>query len=131
MIMIDETAPMLEHPMFRESFIVGLREGRKKRQAFLCAFQQPKFLDENGLGATGRFRVLDHEMIFLMIAGTYTPMMLLGLGGATWGGRDGARVRMNNQPAEPATAHARRAETMIRRRTFTSPPPRRRIPESS
>jgi hemolysin III len=30
------------------------------------------------------FRVLDHEMIFLMIAGTYTPMMLLGLGGA-WG----------------------------------------------
>lgn len=50
LIMIDETAPMLEHPMFRETFIVGLREGRKKRQAFLCAFQQPKFLDENGLG---------------------------------------------------------------------------------
>lgn len=50
MIMIDETAPMLEHPMFKESFIVGLREGRKKRQAYLCAFQQPKFLDENGLG---------------------------------------------------------------------------------
>lgn len=50
MIMIDETAPMLEHPMFKENFIVGLREGRKKRQAFLCAFQQPKFLDEHGLG---------------------------------------------------------------------------------
>lgn len=50
MIMIDETAPMLEHPMFKDSFIVGLREGRKKRQAYLCAFQQPKFLDENGLG---------------------------------------------------------------------------------
>ncbi len=50
MIMIDETAPMLEHPMFKESFIVGLREGRKKRQAFLCAFQQPRFLDDNGLG---------------------------------------------------------------------------------
>lgn len=30
------------------------------------------------------FRVLDHEMIFLMIAGTYTPLLLLGLGGA-WG----------------------------------------------
>jgi len=29
---------------------VGLREGRKKRQAFLCAFQQPKFLDDHGLG---------------------------------------------------------------------------------
>lgn len=50
MIMIDETAPMLEHPMFKDSFIVGLREGRKKRQAFLCAFQQPKFLDDHGLG---------------------------------------------------------------------------------
>ncbi len=50
MIMIDETAPMLEHPMFKESFITGLREGRKKRQAFLCAFQQPRFLDDHGLG---------------------------------------------------------------------------------
>ncbi len=50
LIMIDETAPMLEHPMFKDSFIVGLREGRKKRQAYLCAFQQPKFLDDNGLG---------------------------------------------------------------------------------
>lgn len=50
LIMIDETAPMLEHPMFKDSFIVGLREGRKKRQAFLCAFQQPRFLDDNGLG---------------------------------------------------------------------------------
>ncbi len=50
LIMIDETAPMLEHDMFKESFIVGLREGRKKRQAFLCAFQQPKFLDDHGLG---------------------------------------------------------------------------------
>ena len=50
MIMIDETAPMLEHPMFKESFIVGLREGRKKRQAFLCAFQQPNFLEEHNLG---------------------------------------------------------------------------------
>ncbi len=50
LIMIDETAPMLEHEMFKESFIVGLREGRKKRQAFLCAFQQPKFLDDHGLG---------------------------------------------------------------------------------
>lgn len=50
MIMIDETAPMLEHPMFKDSFIVGLREGRKKRQAFLCAFQQPNFLEARGLG---------------------------------------------------------------------------------
>ena len=50
MIMIDETAPMLENEMFKESFVVGLREGRKKRQAYLCAFQQPKFLDDHGLG---------------------------------------------------------------------------------
>jgi type IV secretion system protein VirB4 len=50
LIMIDETAPMLEHPMFKDSFIVGLREGRKKRQAFLCAFQQPNFLESHGLG---------------------------------------------------------------------------------
>ncbi|MBQ4084788.1 MAG: hypothetical protein IJC30_03950 [Alphaproteobacteria bacterium] len=50
LIMIDETAPMLEHPMFRNSFIVGLREGRKRRQAFLCAFQQPNFLEAQGLG---------------------------------------------------------------------------------
>ncbi len=50
LIMIDETAPMLEHPMFKESFIVGLREGRKKRQAYLCAFQEPTFLERKGLG---------------------------------------------------------------------------------
>ncbi len=50
LIMIDETAPMLENKMFRETFVTGLREGRKKRQAYLCAFQQPRFLDDNGLG---------------------------------------------------------------------------------
>ncbi len=50
LIMIDETAPMLKHPMFRDSFIVGLQEGRKKRQAFLCAFQQPNIVDSLGLG---------------------------------------------------------------------------------
>ncbi len=50
LVMIDETAPMLKHPMFRDSFIVGLQEGRKKRQAFLCAFQQPNIVDSLGLG---------------------------------------------------------------------------------
>ena len=54
MIMIDETAPMLEHPMFRKSFEVGMREGRKKRQAYLCAFQQPSFLEKAGLGEVAR-----------------------------------------------------------------------------
>ena len=50
LIMIDETAPMLAHPMFRDYFIIGLREGRKKRQAYLCAFQQPNIIDKLGVG---------------------------------------------------------------------------------
>ena len=50
LVMIDETAPMLEHPMFRDEFIKGLQEGRKKRQAFLCAFQQPTFIEKIGMG---------------------------------------------------------------------------------
>ena len=54
MIMIDETAPMLEHPMFRSTFVKGLQEGRKKRQAYLCAFQQPKLLEEIGMGGVVR-----------------------------------------------------------------------------
>ncbi len=54
LIMIDETAPMLKHPMFRKFFEIGLREGRKKRQAFLCAFQQPDIVDKLGVGETIR-----------------------------------------------------------------------------
>ncbi len=50
LIVIDETAPMLKHPMFRDSFIAGLQEGRKKRQAYVCAFQQPNIVDKMGLG---------------------------------------------------------------------------------
>lgn len=50
LIMIDETAPMLKHPMFRDYFIIGLQEGRKKRQAYLCAFQQPNIIDKLGVG---------------------------------------------------------------------------------
>lgn len=50
LIMIDETAPMLKHPMFRDYFITGLQEGRKKRQAYLCAFQQPNIVDKLGVG---------------------------------------------------------------------------------
>ncbi|MCQ2914505.1 MAG: hypothetical protein MJ247_04860 [Alphaproteobacteria bacterium] len=54
LIMIDETAPMLKHPMFRDQFIIGLQEGRKKRQAYLCAFQQPNIVDGLGLGEVVR-----------------------------------------------------------------------------
>ena len=50
LIMIDETAPMLKHPMFRDYFEIGLQEGRKKRQAYLCAFQQPNIIDKLGVG---------------------------------------------------------------------------------
>lgn len=50
LIMIDETAPMLKHPMFRDHFITGLQEGRKKRQAYVCAFQQPNIVDTLGVG---------------------------------------------------------------------------------
>lgn len=50
LIMIDETAPMLENKMFRENFIVGLQEGRKNRQAYMVAFQRANVLDKLGIG---------------------------------------------------------------------------------
>lgn len=50
LIMIDETAPMLENKMFRESFINGLQEGRKNRQAYMVAFQRANVLDKLGIG---------------------------------------------------------------------------------
>ena len=50
LIIIDETAPMLQNPEFRKNFVIGLQEGRKKRQAYLAAFQQPNVLDKLGIG---------------------------------------------------------------------------------
>ena len=50
LIIIDETAPMLQNPEFRRNFVIGLQEGRKKRQAYLAAFQQPNILDKLGIG---------------------------------------------------------------------------------
>jgi len=50
LIMIDETAPMLENKMFRNNFIVGLQEGRKNRQAYMVAFQRANVLDKLGIG---------------------------------------------------------------------------------
>ncbi len=50
LVVIDETAPMLENPMFRSNFIIGLQEGRKKRQAYMAAFQQPNIIDKLGVG---------------------------------------------------------------------------------
>lgn len=50
LIMIDETAPMLENQMFRANFIAGLQEGRKNRQAYMAAFQRANVLDKLGIG---------------------------------------------------------------------------------
>ncbi|MCL2330934.1 MAG: hypothetical protein FWC61_00095 [Proteobacteria bacterium] len=50
LIMIDETAPMLANPMFRENFITGLQEGRKNRQAYMAAFQRANIIDKLGIG---------------------------------------------------------------------------------
>ena len=50
LIMIDETAPMLENKMFRDKFIVGLQEGRKNRQAYMVAFQRANVIDKLGIG---------------------------------------------------------------------------------
>ena len=50
LIMIDETAPMLENKMFRDNFIIGLQEGRKNRQAYMVAFQRANVLDKLGIG---------------------------------------------------------------------------------
>ena len=50
LIMIDETAPMLENEMFRKNFIKGLQEGRKIRQVYMAAFQRADVLDKLGIG---------------------------------------------------------------------------------
>ncbi|MCL2538279.1 MAG: hypothetical protein FWF34_00010 [Alphaproteobacteria bacterium] len=50
LIMIDETAPMLQNAMFRENFITGLQEGRKNRQAYMAAFQRANVIDKLGIG---------------------------------------------------------------------------------
>jgi type IV secretion system protein VirB4 len=50
LIMIDETAPMLENKMFCDNFIVGLQEGRKNRQCYMAAFQRANVIDKLGIG---------------------------------------------------------------------------------
>ncbi|MDR1071043.1 MAG: hypothetical protein LBL21_00145 [Rickettsiales bacterium] len=50
LIMIDETAPMLENKMFRDNFITGLQEGRKNRQCYMAAFQRANVIDKLGIG---------------------------------------------------------------------------------
>ncbi|MCL2629083.1 MAG: hypothetical protein FWD33_00080 [Alphaproteobacteria bacterium] len=50
LVMIDETAPMLENEQFRKNFVIGLQEGRKNRQAYMAAFQRANILDKLGIG---------------------------------------------------------------------------------
>ena len=54
LIIIDETAPMLANAEFSKNFVIGLQEGRKKRQAYLAAFQQPNLVDKIGIGEVMR-----------------------------------------------------------------------------
>ncbi|MDR1009232.1 MAG: hypothetical protein LBL52_03190 [Rickettsiales bacterium] len=60
LIIIDETAPMLANPEFRRNFVAGLQEGRKKRQAYLAAFQQPNVVDKLGIGEVIRGQCQTH-----------------------------------------------------------------------
>ena len=62
LIMIDETAPMLENKMFRDNFIAGLQEGRKNRQAYMVAFQRANVLDNLGIGDVVRGQA--HTIMF-------------------------------------------------------------------
>ena len=45
---VDETAPLLKNKTFAEKFLVGLREGRKNQQVFICAFQTPDAIIASG-----------------------------------------------------------------------------------
>jgi len=60
LIIIDETAPLLANSEFRRNFIIGLQEGRKKRQAYLAAFQQPNIVDKLGIGELMRGQCQTH-----------------------------------------------------------------------
>lgn len=77
LIMIDETAPMLKHPMFRDQFVIGLQEGRKKRQAYLCAFQQPNIVDSLGMGEVIRGQC--QTVIFSVIRREWKKIMKTGV----------------------------------------------------
>lgn len=44
---VDETAPLLQNKYFAKQFAVGLQEGRKLGQVFICAFQRPNAIAES------------------------------------------------------------------------------------
>jgi type IV secretion system protein VirB4 len=50
LIFIDETEPVVRHPMFRTFFLQMLQEYRKKGAAIISAFQRPEAIAQAGLG---------------------------------------------------------------------------------
>ncbi len=50
LIFIDETEPVVRHPLFRQFFLQMLQEYRKKGAAIISAFQRPEAIAAAGLG---------------------------------------------------------------------------------
>jgi type IV secretion system protein VirB4 len=50
LIFIDETEPVVRHPLFRQFFMQMLQEYRKKGAAIISAFQRPEAIAAAGLG---------------------------------------------------------------------------------
>lgn len=50
LIFIDETEPVVRHPMFRTYFLQMLQEYRKRNAAIISAFQRPEAIASAGLG---------------------------------------------------------------------------------
>jgi type IV secretion system protein VirB4 len=50
LIFIDETEPVVKHPIFRNYFMQMLQEYRKKSSAIISAFQRPEAIVQAGLG---------------------------------------------------------------------------------
>lgn len=50
LIFIDETEPVVKHPIFRNYFLQMLQEYRKRRGAVISAFQRPEAITQAGLG---------------------------------------------------------------------------------
>lgn len=54
LLFIDETEPMLRHPLFRQYFLVMLQEYRKRGAAVISAFQRPEAISATGMSETIR-----------------------------------------------------------------------------
>jgi type IV secretory pathway VirB4 component len=50
LIFIDETEPVVKHPIFRNYFLQMLQEYRKRRSSVISAFQRPEAITQAGLG---------------------------------------------------------------------------------